>query len=71
MWFEVLPSAAIITVMLSIPGFAIFGLNKLTVGNGYRRNMDERWERVMYQRDFRLTGNPYKCNGLESIPDEK
>lgn len=71
MWFEVLPSAAIITVMLAIPGYAIFGLNKLCLGNGYRRSMNQRWERVMYQRDFRLTGHPYKGNGLESIPDQK
>jgi len=24
--------------------------------------MDERFSRVMYQRDFRLTDNPYKMN---------
>lgn len=28
----------------------------------YRRNMDERFDRVMYQRDFRLTNNPYIMN---------
>lgn len=24
--------------------------------------MEERWDRLMYQRDSRLTGNPYKQN---------
>ncbi|XP_055380116.1 uncharacterized protein LOC129611165 [Condylostylus longicornis] len=70
MWFEILPSAAIITVALSIPTFALYGINKLVLGNGYRRNMDERFARVMYQRDVRLTVNPYIQNGLEAIPDK-
>lgn len=28
----------------------------------YRRNMDERFDRVMYLRDRRLTYNPYILN---------
>lgn len=28
----------------------------------YRRNTDERWERLMYQRDWRINGNVYKGN---------
>ncbi|XP_062133836.1 NADH dehydrogenase [ubiquinone] 1 alpha subcomplex subunit 1 isoform X2 [Drosophila sulfurigaster albostrigata] len=70
MWFEILPGAAIITVALSVPIYAMYGLQKLTMGNAYRRNMDERFSRVMYQRDFRLTNNPYIMNGLNAIPDE-
>ncbi|XP_055532863.1 uncharacterized protein LOC129722983 [Wyeomyia smithii] len=70
MWFEIIPSFAIVTVVLSVPGFALYGLHKLTLDNAYRRNMDQRWERIMYTRDVRLTGNPYKCNGLDSIPDK-
>ncbi|XP_013104756.1 uncharacterized protein LOC106085194 [Stomoxys calcitrans] len=69
MWFEVLPSAAIITVALSIPTYAMYGLHKLVLGNAYRRNLDERFDRVMYLRDRRLTDNPYKMNGLEHIPE--
>lgn len=49
----------------------MYGLDKLMIGNAFRRNMDERFSRVMYQRDFRLTDNPYKMNGLEQIPDEE
>lgn len=70
MWFEILPGAAIITVALSVPIYAMYGLQKLTLGNAYRRNMDERFSRVMYQRDYRLTNNPYIMNGLEQIKDE-
>ncbi|TDG44375.1 hypothetical protein AWZ03_009178 [Drosophila navojoa] len=70
MWFEILPSAAIITVALSVPIYAMYGLQKLTLGNAYRRNMDERFDRVMYQRDFRLTNNPYIMNGLKEIQEE-
>ncbi|XP_050743829.1 glutamic acid-rich protein isoform X1 [Drosophila biarmipes] len=71
MWFEILPGAVIITTLLSVPIYAMYGLDKLTIGNAFRRNMDERFSRVMYQRDFRLTNNPYKMNGLEQIPDEE
>ncbi|KAI8038701.1 cGMP-gated cation channel alpha-1 isoform X1 [Drosophila gunungcola] len=71
MWFEILPGAVIITTLLSVPIYAMYGLQKLTIGNAFRRNMDERFGRVMYQRDFRLTDNPYKMNGLEQIPDEE
>ncbi|XP_023030658.1 uncharacterized protein LOC26528843 isoform X1 [Drosophila willistoni] len=70
MWFEILPGAVIITVAMSVPIYAMYGLQKLTLGNAFRRNMDERFDRVMYQRDFRLTNNPYLMNGLESISDE-
>ncbi|KAL9875424.1 uncharacterized protein LOC119641126 isoform X1 [Glossina fuscipes] len=62
MWFEILPSAAIITVALAIPIYATYGLHKLVLGNPYRRNMDERFDRVMYLRDRRLTYNPYILN---------
>ncbi|XP_034131154.1 NADH dehydrogenase [ubiquinone] 1 alpha subcomplex subunit 1 isoform X1 [Drosophila guanche] len=71
MWFEILPGAAIITVLLSVPIYATYGVQKLTLGNAFRRNMDERFSRVMYQRDFRLTDNPYLMNGLDAIPDEE
>ncbi|XP_033250451.1 NADH dehydrogenase [ubiquinone] 1 alpha subcomplex subunit 1-like isoform X1 [Drosophila miranda] len=71
MWFEILPGAAIITVLLSVPIYAMYGVQKLTLGNAFRRNMDERFRRVMYQRDFRLTDNPYLMNGLDAIPDDE
>lgn len=33
MWFEILPSFGIITAVLSVPGFALYGLHKLTLDN--------------------------------------
>lgn len=33
MWFEIIPSFAIITVALAAPGYALYGLHKLTLGN--------------------------------------
>lgn len=33
MWFEILPSAVIITVVMAVPGYAMYGLNKLVFGN--------------------------------------
>lgn len=33
MWFEILPSMGIIAVALSIPGYAIYGIHKVWVGN--------------------------------------
>uniref|UniRef100_A0A1A9X3J5 NADH dehydrogenase [ubiquinone] 1 alpha subcomplex subunit 1 n=1 Tax=Glossina brevipalpis TaxID=37001 RepID=A0A1A9X3J5_9MUSC len=70
MWFEILPSAAIITVALAIPIHATYGIHKLVLGNPYRRNMDERFDRVLYLRDRRLNNDPYIQNGLEKIPDK-
>lgn len=33
MWYEILPSAGIILTFMTIPGFAMYGLNKLVLGN--------------------------------------
>jgi len=33
MWFEILPGAVIITTLLSVPIYAMYGLDKLTIGN--------------------------------------
>lgn len=70
MWYEILPSAGIILVALAVPGYATFYLNKAVFGNAFRRNLDFRWDRHMMQRDERLTGNAYKQNGLDAIPDK-
>ncbi|XP_053966848.1 uncharacterized protein LOC128868598 [Anastrepha ludens] len=71
MWYEILPTAGIIASLLAVPVYAMWGINKLTLDNSYRRDMDERFSRVLYLRDTRLTNNPYIQNGLESIPDEE
>ncbi|GAB0096204.1 NADH dehydrogenase [Sergentomyia squamirostris] len=70
MWYEILPSFGIIVIATALPGYALYGIHKLVLGNAFRRGTDERWDRYMYQRDWRLTKNPYLCNGLETIPDK-
>lgn len=36
--------------------------NLTQIRQAYRRGMDERWDRMMYTRDKRITGNPYIQN---------
>lgn len=33
MWFEIIPSFAIITAALAAPGYALYGLHKAFLGN--------------------------------------
>lgn len=33
--------------------------------------METQQQRLQYLRDRRLSGNPYRLNGLEKIPDEE
>ncbi|CAG9136288.1 unnamed protein product [Plutella xylostella] len=70
MWYEILPSFFIITAGIGIPGWGLYHLHNLSLGNHFRRSMVDRWDRAAYQRDMRLTGNPYNVNGLDSLPDE-
>ncbi|KAJ0182216.1 hypothetical protein K1T71_001585 [Dendrolimus kikuchii] len=70
MWYEILPSFFVLTAAVGIPSIALYHIHNLTIGNHYRRTLLERWDRNLYQRDMRLTGNPYVVNGLESIPDK-
>ncbi|KAI8428782.1 hypothetical protein MSG28_011305, partial [Choristoneura fumiferana] len=62
MWYEILPSFCIITAALGLPGWGLYHCHNLILGNHYRRSMIDRWDRHNYQRDMRLTGNPYKVN---------
>lgn len=39
MWYEILPSAGIITALLAVPVYAMWGLNKLTLGNVSKRGL--------------------------------
>ncbi|CAH1101906.1 unnamed protein product [Psylliodes chrysocephalus] len=70
MWFEILPSFGIICVVMAVPHASAYLINNLLVGNMYRRTLLEKDNRRQYLRDRRLTGNPYKVQGLEAIPDE-
>ncbi|XP_050346179.1 uncharacterized protein LOC126770706 [Nymphalis io] len=70
MWYEIIPSFLIITAGLGVPGWALYHIHNLTLGNHYRRTMISRWDRMSYQRDLRITGNPYEVNGLDALPDK-
>ncbi|KAK4878125.1 hypothetical protein RN001_010631 [Aquatica leii] len=70
MWYEIIPTAAIIYVALSFPHYSAYVINKVVVGNMFRRSLYEKKERLSYLRDTRLSGNPYKVVSLEQIPDE-
>ncbi|XP_055319970.1 uncharacterized protein LOC129577261 [Sitodiplosis mosellana] len=70
MWYECIPSMAIITVALSMGNVAAYTVNKLYQGNAYNRIADEGWDRFLTRRDRALTGDEYKVNGLEVIADD-
>ncbi|XP_018325593.1 uncharacterized protein LOC108737311 [Agrilus planipennis] len=70
MWYEILPSFGIVVAAMALPHFSAFVINKAICGNSYRRRLLETEDMLQYLRDWTLTGNPYKINGLDAIPDE-
>ncbi|CAH2002993.1 unnamed protein product [Acanthoscelides obtectus] len=78
MWFEIIPSFAIITAAMAAPHGIAYVMNYVVVGNLFRRSLDTFEQRKQYLRDRRLSkgagdrwGDPYKVIGLENIPDEE
>lgn len=69
--YEILPSAGIIFVCLSLPIYATYAINRIGYGKPYRRTLITSAERRFFMRDQRLTGNAHKTVGLEAIPDRK
>ncbi|XP_046673768.1 NADH dehydrogenase [ubiquinone] 1 alpha subcomplex subunit 1-like [Homalodisca vitripennis] len=71
MWYEILPTMAIMTACLSIPPVAAHFVHKFFQnGNPCRRDLTTEINRRQFLRDNRLTGNTYVLAGLEAIPDE-
>jgi len=73
MWYEVLPSVALVTAFLLVPPYAQYGINYLFF-NG--KTKARKWEEhpqdfQIYLRDRRITGSEYYPKGLEAIPDNK
>lgn len=69
MWYETIYSTG-------LTGFFILGvmymsgpMNMLDIYRPHRRSLISNREMQTIMRDHRLTGNYYKINGLESIPD--
>lgn len=69
MWFEILPSFAIITVAMAVPHGAAYVINKLVNDNFFRRRLGTYDGELQYLRDVRISGDAYKAVGLENIPD--
>ncbi|CAG0921195.1 unnamed protein product [Notodromas monacha] len=70
MWWECLPSFFIIIGALAVPGQLAFVVNKLAFDHKFRRDRTEDYQRMYLLRDLRLTGNYYKHEGLDALPDE-
>lgn len=64
MWFDILPSIAIIATCGALPHIAAYLLNKLVVGNYYRRKLTTFDLRMQYLRDIRLTKHAYVIAGI-------
>ncbi|KAK4315945.1 hypothetical protein Pmani_012857 [Petrolisthes manimaculis] len=71
MWYNILPSAAIVAGVLAVPAVVMAGLHKLYYGNIYQRSLVQEWQRASYLRDERITGQGFRSAGLENIPDEE
>ncbi|MBO8666456.1 hypothetical protein INO76_15620, partial [Staphylococcus aureus] len=56
MWYEALPSAVIVYVLLNIPDRINSLSNKLVYNNVYRRDISQPWLQRYYARDWELTG---------------
>jgi hypothetical protein len=71
MWYEIIPSFAIVTACLLVPPYAMCGINYLLLNGKTRaRKWTEHPQDFhVYLRDRRLTGSEYKPKGLEAIPD--
>lgn len=70
MWFEVLPSMGIVFAFMTLPHVSLYVLNQVFHGNHFRRSLNTHDLMIQYLRDERLTGDAYKTQGLEAIPDE-
>ncbi|XP_038555379.1 NADH dehydrogenase [ubiquinone] 1 alpha subcomplex subunit 1 isoform X1 [Micropterus salmoides] len=77
MWYEILPSFAIMTACLIIPGVATAQIHKFTNGGKVRRMLDANekriarapWQWYLMERDKRVsgTGQYFDSKGLENI----
>ncbi|VVC39948.1 Hypothetical protein CINCED_3A014922 [Cinara cedri] len=70
MWYEAMPPAIIVYILLNIPDKICSLSNKVFFGNVYKRDIGKPWIQQLYARDWELTGDPYKAQGLESLPDK-
>lgn len=69
MWYEVLPTLAILGAVFVVPQIVPYYVEKKIFGNPIRRDFSQSWTALMTVRDEALTGDYRKPRGLEGIPD--
>ncbi|VDK88905.1 unnamed protein product [Litomosoides sigmodontis] len=69
MWYEQLYSSVITVGCVVITMFTMLPVNLIETGHKHRRYMGS-YMIIQNKRDWNLTGNMYKVQGLESIPSE-
>lgn len=63
MWFEIIPSFAIIVGAMAAPQTLAYVMNWIANRNVFRRSLISEDLRMQYLRDIRTTGDPYKVAG--------
>ncbi|XP_045592506.1 NADH dehydrogenase [ubiquinone] 1 alpha subcomplex subunit 1 [Procambarus clarkii] len=71
MWFNIIPSFLLVAGCLGVPAIANVLIHKLVYNNIYQRELVNERQRFLFLRDGRLSGNPFRPLGLETIPDEE
>jgi len=69
MWYEILPTAAVIFGAMTAGMAGIGFVNNYFLGRPSLRELYMVYQQYDYQRDMRLTGSAYKLQGLDAIPD--
>ena len=73
MWYEIIPSVAVVLTCIGAPAFINYATGYLITrnGKGIPRNWNaHKLDFTAYLRDRHITGSEYIPRGLESIPDE-
>ncbi|XP_074863819.1 NADH dehydrogenase [ubiquinone] 1 alpha subcomplex subunit 1 [Carettochelys insculpta] len=71
MWYEVLPSVALLGTFLALPGMIVTTVHKINNGGKEKRVALHPYQWYLMERDRRLSGvNKYfESKGLENIDD--
>lgn len=68
MWYEILPSWAIVCIGVAFPSYFAYGLGWLFLkGHPYRRDLYTPLQRRLYLRDVDRFGSPYNFVGLDEF----
>lgn len=70
MWYELLPTLAILGTFAVVPHIIPIYVNEWLYGNPMRRKLEDNWDVRMFERDNALTSAVWKTAGLENIPDK-